>query len=161
MDRSEWMDRSGRSGDRPDPGAPRPEWGADRPNWNALSAMVGDLRRAAAGIPDMQRRILQVTGVAWSDDRMIKAVVGPRGHLLELDIDPRVFRKPNSKALSAAIVATVRLAVEEATQQTRAILDDGLPSDMRVTGRVGDVEVAKLVYGHDADVRLKGDDDGE
>lgn len=140
----------------------RQDWGADRPNWRALSEMVGDLRRATAGIPEMQRRILQVTGVAWSDDRMIKAVVGPRGHLLELDIDPRVFRKPNSKALSAAIVATVRLAVEDATQQTRAILDDVLPSDMRVGGgKVGDVDVARLVYGHDADVRLKGDDDGE
>lgn len=154
--------------DRPDPGAPRPDRrpgrpdpGADRPNWRALGELVGDLRRATAGIPDMQRRMLQVTGVAWSDDRMIKAVVGPRGHLLELDIDPRVFRKPDSRALSAAIVATVRRAVEEATQQTRTILDEGLPSDMRVTGKVGDVDVATLVYGHDADVRLRGDDDGE
>lgn len=139
----------------------RPNWGADRPNWSALSDMIGDLRRATAGIPDMQRSILQVTGEAWSDDRMIKAVVGPRGHLLELEIDPRVFRKPDSKALAAAIVATVRLAVEDASQQTKAILDEGLPSDMRVAGKVGDMDVARLVYGHDADVRLKGDDDGE
>jgi len=139
----------------------RPNWSADRPNWNALSGMIGDLRRATAGIPDMQRQMLKVTGTAWSDDRLIKAVVGPRGHLLELDIDPRVFRKPNSKALAAMIVATVRRAVEDATQQTKAILDDGLPADMRVGGKVGDMDVAKLVYSHDADVRLKGDDDDE
>jgi DNA-binding protein YbaB len=132
----------------------------ERPNWNALSDMIGDLRRVTAGIPDMQQRMLSITGTAWSDDRMIKAVVGPRGHLLELDIDPRVYRKPNSKALAADIVATVRRAIEEATRQTREILDEGLPSDMRV-GLGGGPDIGKLVHGHDADVRLKGDGNDE
>lgn len=132
----------------------------DRPNWNVLGEMVEDLKRATSRLPELQRRMLEVTGTAWSDDRMIKAVVGPRGHLLELDIDPRVFRKPNSKALSAAIVQTVRLAVEDANKQTAAMVDESLPSDLRLgLGRVGDMEITKLVRSHDADVRLKGDEE--
>src|ERR1700738_4609145 len=86
----------------------------ERPNWNALSDMVGDLRRATAAIPDTQKRMLKVTGEAWSGARTIRGVVGPRGHLLDLEIEPRVFRHPDSKALAANIVATVRLAVEDA-----------------------------------------------
>ncbi|ROO62075.1 hypothetical protein EDC02_4044 [Micromonospora sp. Llam0] len=131
----------------------------ERPDWNSLSGIIGDLKRATAELPDLHKKMLKVTGTAWSDDRMIKAVVGPRGHLLELDIDPRVFRKPNSKALSAAIVQTVRLAVEDATRQSAEIIDETLPSDLR-SGRLADgLDITKLVRSHDADVRLKEDED--
>jgi DNA-binding protein YbaB len=120
--------------------------------------MFGDLKRAWSELDDVQKRMLKVTGVAWSDDRTIKAVVGPRGHLLELEIDPRVYRKPNSKALSAVIVATVRSAVEDATRQTKAILDESLPSDMRLM-KIGNMDAERLMHSHDADVRLKEDED--
>src|SRR5215475_488654 len=77
----------------------QPAWGsADRPNWSAIGDMIGELRRAMGGLNESQREMLKVTGSGWSPDRTIKAVVGPRGQLLELEIDPRVFRKPNSKA---------------------------------------------------------------
>ncbi|MDG4772624.1 YbaB/EbfC family nucleoid-associated protein [Solwaraspora sp. WMMD792] len=131
----------------------------ERPNWNSLSDIIGDLKRATAELPDLHKKMLKVTGTAWSDDRMIKAVVGPRGHLLELDIDPRVFRKPNSKALSAAIVQTVRLAVEDATRQSAEIIDETLPSDLRSGRLADDLDITKLVRSHDADVRLKEDED--
>jgi len=136
----------------------RADWAADRPNWGALNDMITELRRATTGIPEVQRRMLEVTGEAWSDDRLIRAVVGPRGHLLELDIDPRVFRKPDSKALSAAILATVREAVEDATAQAKSIFEEGLPSDMRAGG-FGKVDFTDLAFRHDADVRSKGDGD--
>jgi DNA-binding protein YbaB len=132
----------------------------DRPDWSALSAMISDVKRAWGGIDDVQKRMLNVTGTAWSADRMIKAVVGPRGQLLDLEIDPRVYRKPNSKALSADIVATVRLAVEDASRQTQAILDENLPSDLRL-GQLGGMDLDRLVRSHDADVRPKGGDGDE
>jgi len=120
--------------------------------------MVGDLRRATAAIPDTQKRMLQVTGTATSSDRLIKVTVGPRGQLLDLDIDPRVFRKPDARALSAEILAAVRLAVEDAARQTSAILAESLPADMR-SGAIGGIDITTLISSHDADVRVKGDDD--
>lgn len=129
-----------------------------RPDWGALRDMVTDLRRATADLPDLQQRMLAVTGTAWSPDGMIKAVVGPRGHLLELDIDPRVLRQPNSKALSASIVQTVRAAVEDAGRQSSELLDQTLPSDLR---QLAQTNVRTIVGKHDADVRVRKEDDHE
>jgi DNA-binding protein YbaB len=120
--------------------------------------MLSDLRRATSGLPDLQRRMLSVTGVAWSDDRMIKAVVGPRGHLLELEIDPRVLRKPNSKALSASIVQTVKWAIEDAGRQSRELLEGSLPPDLRPATQLGGTDLSTFVSRHDQDVRVTGDD---
>ena len=132
--------------------------GVDRPDWSGLQAMFGDVQKAMGGVDDAQRKMLRITGTAWSEDRTIKAVVGPRGHLIELDIDPRVYRKPNSKQLSADIVATVRRAVEDATAQAKEIIDELMPSDLRLK-RFAGAEFDKLIGSHDADVRIKGDDD--
>lgn len=119
------------------------------PNWSALGAMVGDLRKTLDNVDDTQRRMAKVTATAWSEDRLIKAVVGARGHLLELDLDPRLFRKPNSKALSAAILATVREAIKDVLRQNREIVEETVPRDLRV---LTDVGAARFTYKHDADV---------
>lgn len=120
--------------------------------------MMSDLQKATRQLPDLQRQMLEVTGTAWSPDGMIKAVVGPRGHLLELDIDPRVLRQPNSKALSASIVQTVRAAVENAGEQSRELLTGSLPGDLRA---IGDTNMTTFVGSHDADVRLRSEDRDE
>jgi DNA-binding protein YbaB len=133
----------------------------ERPNWSALGAMFNDVRRSLDNVDDLQKRLLKVTGTAWSDDRLVKAVVGPRGHLIELELDPRLYRKPNSKALSASIVATVRAAIEEVQRRSQEILDESLPSDVRRLGLSG-TSLARLAQRHDADVLADGaeDDDG-
>ncbi len=129
---------------------------AGRPDWSALRNMVSDLRRATTELPEMQKRMLAVTGTAWSPDRMIKAVVGPRGHLMELEIDPRILRRPNSKALAAGIVQTVRAAIEEAGRQSNEVLNDALPSDLRA---LAGTDVRTFVGSHDTDVRKRLEDD--
>jgi DNA-binding protein YbaB len=128
---------------------------AESPQWSALRTMVGDLRQTLSKAEGIQQRMLAVTGTAWSDDRMVKAVVGPRGHLVELEIDPRVFRRPDSKALAASIVATVRVAVDDVMEQTQKIIDESMPADVGV-GKVGALDVRKLIGTHDADLRNGG-----
>lgn len=128
-----------------------------RPDWGVLRDMMSDLRKATAKLPDLQQQMLSVTGTAWSPDNMIKAVVGPRGHLLELDIDPRALRQPNSKALSASIVQTVRAAVEDAGRQSSELLSGSLPGDLQQLG--GATTVRTFVGSHDADVRVRNEDD--
>jgi DNA-binding protein YbaB len=132
----------------------------DRPDWGALHNAFDGLRNAVGDLENTQREIMKITGTGWSDDRMIKAVVGPRGQLVDLDIDPRVYRKPNSKALSAAILAAVRVAVEDAMTQTREIIDKGVPGDLRIRS-VGSLNVRRLIESHDKDLsREEGDDGG-
>jgi DNA-binding protein YbaB len=128
----------------------------ERPDWGALYSKFDDLRKAMDGLEATQRKLFKVTGVAWSSDRTVKVVVGPRGQLVDLEIDPRVYRKPNSKALSATILATVREAVEDASRQTMEILDASAPEDLRVS-KIGSLDLRRVMGSHDADLPREED----
>jgi DNA-binding protein YbaB len=129
-----------------------------RPNWAAFGEMVGDLKRSLENVGDTQKKLMRVTGTAWSDDRLVKAVVGPRGQLIELELDPRIYRKPNSKALSASILATVREAIEDVQRQSKEIMDELLPSDLRA---MASPELTKLTQRHDAELITEGSEDDD
>ncbi|MBO4208941.1 YbaB/EbfC family nucleoid-associated protein [Micromonospora echinofusca] len=132
----------------------------ERPKWSAIRAVLDDLSQSLENAAQTRQQVLEVTGTAWSDDRMIKAVVGPRGQLVDLDIDPRVYRTPNSKALSAAILSTVRAAVEDAGRQTREILERTLPKD-RGLGLTEQTDFDRMLDSHDADLpKLLKKEDG-
>jgi DNA-binding protein YbaB len=132
----------------------------ERPDLTAIFSMIDDLRQTMGSVNETHKKMAQVTGVAWSDDRLVKATVGPRGQLVDLEIDPRVYRQPNSKALAATIVATVRRASEEAMAKTQAIVDAAMPSDFGVA-KLGNLSMAKLMRSHDADLPKKLESDDE
>jgi DNA-binding protein YbaB len=128
-----------------------------RPDWDSLHAMLAELRTGTAGLGEVQRESRAVTGVAWSDDGLVKAVVGPRGQLLDLELDPRLFRKPDSKLVAAVIVATVRNAVDEAMRQQREVLDRHVPPDLLPRTDNG---LAELLGTADEDLREEDRDNG-
>ena len=126
----------------------------ERPDLSAIFSMVSDLRRTVGSVSETHKKMAEITGVAWSEDRLIKATVGPRGQLVDLEIDPRVYRQPNSKALAATILATVRKASEEAMTKTQEIERAAMPSDFGGT-KVGNVSMTDLMWSHDADLPKK------
>jgi DNA-binding protein YbaB len=103
----------------------------ERPDWAALRSMVSDLQSATTKIEESQRRIRAIRALAQSPDRLVKATVGPRGQLIDLELDPRLFRNPNAKAVAASIMATVRAAVEDSQRQAREIRDELVPKDLQ------------------------------
>jgi DNA-binding protein YbaB len=103
----------------------------ERPDWSVVRSMMNDLQEATKNLDSTKRRMQQVRGRASSPDRLIKVVVGPRGQLIELDIDPRVFRQADSKALSASILEAVRAAVDDSLRQSRELRDQLVPKDLR------------------------------
>ncbi len=127
----------------------------ERPDPSAILNLVQDLNKTLSNVADTQKKMMAVTGTAWSDDRMIKAVVGPRGQLIDLEIDPRVYRKPNSKALAASILSTVRAAVDLAMKQTKEIVDQAMPqvNDMIRPGPNPGLDMRQLIHSHDADLK--------
>ncbi|BCB87904.1 YbaB/EbfC family nucleoid-associated protein [Phytohabitans suffuscus] len=134
----------------------------ERPQWSAIRGVIDDLQQTIENAAQTRQQIMEITGTAWSDDRMIKAVVGPRGQLIELEIDPRVYRTPNSKALAASIISTVRAAVEDANKQTKEIVDKVMPKD-RGLGLIGKTDFDVLMESHDADLPKalkKNEEDG-
>jgi DNA-binding protein YbaB len=126
----------------------------DRPDWGILRNMVDDLQRARQNVVESQQKMLAIRGEARSEDRLIRVVVGPRGQLVDLELDPRVFRNPDSKALAAAIMATARDAIEDCQRQARELRDELLPKDLRAMA-----EQLKggpdLFSAHDADLEGK------
>jgi DNA-binding protein YbaB len=123
----------------------------DRPDWGVLRSMVDDLQRARQNMGEAHRKMLAVRGEARSKDRLIRVVVGPRGQLVDLELDPRVFRNPDSKALAAAIMATVHDAIEDSQRQTRDLRDELLPKDLRAVAE-GASSGPDLFEVHDADL---------
>jgi DNA-binding protein YbaB len=92
--------------------------------------VMEQLSDIASSIPDTQKRMMEITGVAWSEDRMVKVVVGPRGQLVDLDIDARVFRNPDATRLRSMILSTTQQAVREVTEQVREIMDGQMPPEI-------------------------------
>jgi DNA-binding protein YbaB len=130
---------------------------------SALLSVIRDLRRTVGDAAETQRRVLTVTGTATSGDGTITVVVGPRGQLIDLRIDPRVYRRPNAGALAATILATARAAVEQATAQTREIVDSQLPDldDIVPPGGARPFDVRSLMRQHDGDLKRALDAAGD
>lgn len=119
--------------------------------WGALSSMMSQVRGVMRHSDELQKEMTSVTAEAWSDDRMIRAVVGPRGQLVDLEIDPRVYRRPNSSQLAKTIVQTVQRAAEEASRKVKEILDENIPKDLR-GGVTGSSRVEQMLRRSDADL---------
>ncbi len=130
---------------------------------SALMSLIRDLRQTVGDAAQTQREVLAVTGTAWSPDRLVKVVVGPRGQLIDLQIDPRVYRQPNAGALAATILSTARAAVEQAAERTREIVDSRLPKvdGILPPGTEQPLDVRDLMRRHDGDLKRALDAAGE
>jgi len=103
--------------------------------------LSGQLERVRRGLGDLKRDLNAITATGKSADGYVKATVGFRGQLLSLDLDPRIYRRPDSKGLAEAIVAAVRQAALDAAARVdevsarhgqavdvRSFLDADLPA---------------------------------
>lgn len=97
----------------------------------AMERIDAELHDVMKGAVAAQRKMLEITGTAWSDDRLIKVVVGPRGQLVDLQIDPRVGNRLNTDALARTILATARAAAGQSMARAREILAEDVPADMQ------------------------------
>lgn len=90
---------------------------------------VARLRRLADNVRALRDEVDLIEAAADSPDGQIRATVNGRGDLLDIDVSERVFRHPDSVALAAAIVATVRSAQDSADRQIARITQNTFPSD--------------------------------
>ncbi|GAA4523828.1 YbaB/EbfC family nucleoid-associated protein [Amycolatopsis samaneae] len=81
----------------------------------------------AEDIRTTQRRMAEIRATAESDDGFISVTVGGAGELLELWLDPRIYRAPDSVALARDLTDTIHRAVERSQEQGIAIVASFLP----------------------------------
>jgi len=94
-----------------------------------LDGLMQDFERMRRGAGELQRQLQALRVTATSDDGFVKATVGPRGQLIELEIDPRIYRRPDSKQLAATITSTVQRAATEVADKVAALCKPHLPEE--------------------------------
>jgi len=115
-----------------------------RPDAAGLAAFAEGLRQTFTRMTEQapalhaQARAVQVT--RSSDDGLVTVTVGARGELVQLDIDPRVYRRPDSRALADAIVTTVRRAAQEAQERVLEIFAPIVPREQLKAQLDGDLD---------------------
>ena len=106
--------------------------------------MHAEYARMAADVRTLRARLGEIRAAAESGDGLITAVAGGSGKLLELRLDPRVYRAPDSAALARAITDTINLAAQRAQQEGEAIAASFLSDDTESADPVFDPLLAAL-----------------
>ncbi|WP_327092033.1 YbaB/EbfC family nucleoid-associated protein [Nonomuraea sp. NBC_01738] len=120
------------SGHSPDVGELRAYAESLRGTFMRMQAQASELHATA--------RELQVTET--SPDGMISATVGARGELVRLDLDPRLYRRPDARQLADSIVETVQRAAVKAQERVIEIFEPIIPGDQLKAHLDGDLETA-------------------
>lgn len=79
----------------------------------------------------MHDGVANIRATADSDDGLVTAVVGGRGEVLSLELDPRVYREQDPDGLATSIMAAIRDAAADATEQATRYAEKLLPASRR------------------------------
>jgi DNA-binding protein YbaB len=130
---------------------------ADRDANRALRERFGEVygqyQRLRSGMDELQQKLAQLQVSAESEDGYVRATVGPRGHLVALKLDPRVYRDGDADALARKITATVQEATSRATDQVQQLVAGYLPRGSAAADFLKDNSFATLMRRHDAAMR--------
>jgi DNA-binding protein YbaB len=67
-------------------------------------------RRLADRVRRVRREVERIEAIADSPDGLVRATVGGHGQIVELDLNPRIFRDQDSRALADTIAGTIQSA---------------------------------------------------
>jgi DNA-binding protein YbaB len=93
-----------------------------------VTGRLAEYERIGEQVRALRDGIDDVRATAYSDDGLVTAVVNGRGELLDLELDPRVYRDQDSAALAGTIRATVRKAAADACRETADLARGLLPA---------------------------------
>jgi DNA-binding protein YbaB len=96
-----------------------------------LTGRFAEYARLAEQVKAMRDQVDEIRGTGYSDDGLVTAVVGGRGEVLELELDPRIYRDRNSAELASRILATIREAAAEAEREATTFAERLLPPKRR------------------------------
>jgi DNA-binding protein YbaB len=96
-----------------------------------LTGRLAEYTRLAEQAKAMRDNIDEIRGTGYSADDLVTAVVDGRGTLVELDLDPRIYRDRNATELATKIVAAVHEATEDAERKLVELVEKLLPPNQR------------------------------
>lgn len=102
--------------------------------------LKADFERLMAEGPAVAARAREVAVTRKSRDGLVSVTVGARGELVQLDLDPRIYRRPDSRDLADSIVETVQAAAAEAQEQVVEVLSSVVPREAVEAHLTGDLD---------------------
>ncbi|MCF6467256.1 YbaB/EbfC family nucleoid-associated protein [Nonomuraea sp. MG754425] len=88
----------------------------------------------------LHERLRAVRVTEKSRDGLVSVTVGVRGELVRLDIDPRVYRRPDARSLADVIVETARRAAARAADEVVELFEPLVPAEQMRAHLDGDLE---------------------
>lgn len=112
------------------------------PNTAGVRAYAEELekrfRRLQEEGPKLQERARSLQVTEKSGDGLITATVGARGELIRLDIDPRIYRRPDARALADDITETIKKAGAKARDEVVELFATLVPREQVTAQLSGD-----------------------
>lgn len=109
-----------------------------------MQAYADELRQAFVRLQDdglrlfAEAKAVQVT--EKSPDGLVAVTVDARGDLIRLDLDPRIYRRPDARSLADVITDTTHHAAEKMRQRVVEIFEPVIPAEQMRAHLDGDVE---------------------
>ncbi|MEV0146448.1 MULTISPECIES: YbaB/EbfC family nucleoid-associated protein [unclassified Nonomuraea] len=122
----------------------------DQPDVAGMRAYADELRTMFQEIQDAgvelhaKARAIQVTET--SRDGLVSVTVGARGELVRLDLDPRIYRRPDARHLADTIAETTRRAATRAQERVTEIFEPVIPPEEFKAHLEGDLETAMTLF---------------
>jgi DNA-binding protein YbaB len=115
--------------------------------------VFGQYQRLRSGMDDLQQRLAELRVSAESEDGLIRATVGPRGQLIDLRLDRRIYRDMDAAELSRKIVTTTEQAATQMAEQVQQMMAGYLPADSGPMQFIKDNDFGSLLRRQDAIMR--------
>lgn len=93
-----------------------------------VDELMGEFKRLRQGADGLQQKLRSISVTATSPDTFVTVTVNARGELSSLVLDPRIYRRPDSKALADTITETLRRASAEAAEKVAEACQPLLPA---------------------------------
>jgi DNA-binding protein YbaB len=110
-----------------------------RPEWQAhIDELLAEYRKKRADLRKLQETMATAEATVSTEDDMVTVRVGPQGRLLDLEFNPRVYRRLSPSELAETVLAAVQEATAQVGDQVRTAMDPLRPEDgsyAEVTGK--------------------------
>ncbi|NMO54433.1 YbaB/EbfC family nucleoid-associated protein [Actinoplanes sp. TBRC 11911] len=102
---------------------------ANRHLRDRLAEVYGRYGRLRSDMDELQRRLASLRVTVESTNGLVRATVGPRGQLVDLQLDRRRAPTMDSDRLARAILATVQEAARRSVDQVEELMAEYLPPE--------------------------------
>ena len=125
---------------------------ANRHLRDRLAEVYGRYTRLRSDVDELQQRLAALRVTVESTNGLVRATVGPRGQLVDLQLDSRRVHTMDSDRLARAILATVQEAARRSVDQVEALMAEYLPPESSALRVLRDNDFGALMRKPDANL---------